>query len=856
MVSRKRGAAEMESSGPSQENSLLTRLRNMWEFANIMQYIYIFGKAVKVDEDFDIEDLETECLKPGPSDKLAEIGLCLLKFVSSHRGLTPEIFDEYTRRQYVAKAPSRNPFGTEEAPEKFADFDVFTRLRILFQLSQWTLLNPDRMRERMPESKDTEQTQWRIEEIGYDKQERLYFVLDDNRLYRRTDPALPPPPASKPKSKPKPKSKAGKAAARAGKRRKTAESETAVNDEDEAGDEEAETKEVTKDKEDDGLGGRKWECIAVTLAEYKAFLATIQKSRDADEKVLYSRLTNDVLPIIEKMEEDRQKKIARRQKELMNLEKLATAKRSSRIASKQDREREEREAREAEAKRHADLIAARKDAERQKHMDEARESRMMTREQRLKEREYKRLLAEEELANLSEDSKKLETGQARMSERHLKAEMEKTKKELDKLAQEDEWVFDCSVCGVHGENLDDGSHSIACEDCNVWQHSSCLGVSQEEAEKDDFHFICRDCQRKKEDAKKPKIAPLKFKLGSSSSPPAADKTSDTIHVNGDHALKKRKSDGSQDGPSTLPPMKKFKPYYAPAPSNGVSSSNGYQPGNFNGMHQSIMNGPTLAPQGQMATPHGANGAHQPPPGLASSTHTSTYVNGYYQHPQANQKVHLSQPRHPQSLPDPFQGAPGSNSAFLNGYGAHHTPYGTQANNHQTNHTHSSQNPFYNSFHSQRPVSSHSTQGMPSPVKNRPSMSPTQGNMNVGSPAYPPPSGSPNANGLSPYRSGATHPLGYAGQTPSHNTTPVRSFGPSSSPIIPPPSTHSQGSSAGISPLKHSPPRPASSYGVSGTPVMPPAAHLFPSPQVQQNLHAPVKGMNPEQTKVANGEADR
>lgn len=55
MVSRKRGAAEMESAAPVQENSLLTRLRNMWEFANIMQYIYIFGKAVKIDEDFDIE---------------------------------------------------------------------------------------------------------------------------------------------------------------------------------------------------------------------------------------------------------------------------------------------------------------------------------------------------------------------------------------------------------------------------------------------------------------------------------------------------------------------------------------------------------------------------------------------------------------------------------------------------------------------------------------------------------------------------------------------------------------------------------------------------------------------------------
>lgn len=35
-----------------------------------------------------LQDLETECLKPGPSERLLGIGLALLKVVSSHRGLT------------------------------------------------------------------------------------------------------------------------------------------------------------------------------------------------------------------------------------------------------------------------------------------------------------------------------------------------------------------------------------------------------------------------------------------------------------------------------------------------------------------------------------------------------------------------------------------------------------------------------------------------------------------------------------------------------------------------------------------------------------------------------------------------
>lgn len=76
----------------------------------------------------------------------------MLKFLSSHRGLTyvsptpvarrlgcaslttiaahrHELFDEYTRRQFAAKAPGiENPFGTEEALLKFADFDVFKKV--------------------------------------------------------------------------------------------------------------------------------------------------------------------------------------------------------------------------------------------------------------------------------------------------------------------------------------------------------------------------------------------------------------------------------------------------------------------------------------------------------------------------------------------------------------------------------------------------------------------------------------------------------------------------------------------------------------------------------------------------------
>lgn len=71
-----------------------------------------------------------------------------------------EIFDEYARRQYEAKAPARNPFGIDEEPNKFLEFDVFTKVRVLHQLSVWTLGNADRIRQQMPDQTLEGQLDW------------------------------------------------------------------------------------------------------------------------------------------------------------------------------------------------------------------------------------------------------------------------------------------------------------------------------------------------------------------------------------------------------------------------------------------------------------------------------------------------------------------------------------------------------------------------------------------------------------------------------------------------------------------------------------------------------------------------
>ncbi|KAL8805647.1 MAG: hypothetical protein Q9200_005336 [Gallowayella weberi] len=816
MSSRKRGRAELESSEPAAELSFLQRIRNTWEFSNLMQFIFIFGKAVKIDEDFTIDDLETECLKPGSSEKLVEIGLALLRCVSSHRGLTPEIFDEYTRRQYVAKAPEMNPFGCEETPNKFADFNIFTKLSVLCQLSRWTFVNADRMREKMSVATDAEQMQWRIEEIGYDKQERYYYVLDDNRLYRRTDPPLPPPPAPKPKAN----SKKGKAAARASKRRKTKDFQDTEQEDEQST---IHDHEVQGSALEDSFGGQTWECLAVTLADYKEFLESIRKSKDVDEKALHKRITEDVLPIIEKDEEAKQRRQAKRERELMNVEKLASAKRSSRLASRYETERAEREAAEAERKRKADIAAALAHEEKQKKMEEARESRMMTREQRLKEREHKRILHEEELAHLSNDSKKVDNGEARMSERQLKSEMEKRKKELAALAEEDTWTFDCAKCGIHGENLDDGSHSVACEKCNVWQHSACLGISQAEAEKDDFHFVCQDCKRRAEDAAKPKIPPLKFHLGSSSSPP----NQKTNHAANES--KKRKSIG---GGGQMPPLKRFKPVEGHTPAAAPS-----QPEHPNmtqhGMHQVVMNGPTLSPQGQMQYQQGPHLTRTaPPPGLRSPPGPPAYVNGYANHGNPSSGyAHQGQTGRPShhSATHSVNG-----SAQVNGHQPASQDQAMETPQRVYHPPQSNPNPHFNTFDRQKHTPSHATNNIPAPVKSTPVVSSPINYENT-------PKLSPYINGMS-----ATTPNLPAALPPpvkQQASPPPRALHPSSSsPINHPPLHNNAPSSPGFSPTKQSPPRPPPSLGINATPVLPPVANLVPSP-TQPTLHPPTKPLN-------------
>lgn len=393
----------------------------------------------------------------------------------------------------------------------------------------------------------------------------------------------------------------------------------------------------------------------------------------------------------------------------------------------------------------------------------------------------------------------------------------------------------------------------------------CLGISKSEAAKTGFTFLCRDCKRREEDAKRPKIAPLKFRVGTSSSPP--DKVG---------AENKRKSDHASDGsplrekmkwveiphaaqqPPLQAPIAKGRPYPSPA-ANGASplqpwpaSSKAHSPSKSRSPPQfdrTLQSRPgqttpsTTIKASQQLSPY-MNGARQaassrvqqtPPPLGASSSFQhyspqSFQANGTYPRPLSQGRQIHPTPQYYASKSDlprlPSSQSSGSQPA-VNGTTAH---------------------PRSSSAHS---TSTTPTTKLPSPVQNRPSMSPTQGNPDVGPLAgfdsRPP--GSPyvpidvdqhsdaaQAQQLRPHAPTKEH---------AHHSRPLSieepQHPPAQAPKTPIPFFHDHqqqlAPKSGLSPTKQSPDQSSIAPAhvpkvrtVSGTPVFPPTETLQPSPE--------------------------
>ncbi|KAI5855676.1 hypothetical protein BZA05DRAFT_389313 [Tricharina praecox] len=447
----------MSTQPPPSSAADLERLRNLEEFAALGQFLYLFGTdLLGLPDSFSLEDLETE-LFTAQSEIIVRISMGLLRAVSSHRGLVPEQFEEYARRQYVARKPGMpDPFGDEAegAARRFVELDVFTRVRILHQLSVWAFQHPERVRDKVKNAGEKEQLLWRMEPAGYDRAGNTYYILDDNRLYRRTPwTAEPPPPPKKSKAKRK-----------AAKRRRVSTAE--------------------EDGEEERSIGGLWSCVCVSLHDWTVFVSSFDNSKDVDEKALRAYLKEEVVPDLTKtwLEKEKQRQLQ---------EAVANRKRSGRLDAKIARQKEE-EQKAAAAKKEAEAAAAaRKERLEAEKKEKERAIRMRIRQERLKTQSHSMITSK---ANSSRGTSADDSSSSAMrrSSRRAKAEPPKEEKIED-------WVFDC-VCGAHGINYEDGTNIIACDSCDVWQHLKCVKLPPGG---EDADFICDLCLRYKESREGP-----------------------------------------------------------------------------------------------------------------------------------------------------------------------------------------------------------------------------------------------------------------------------------------------------------------------------------------------------------------
>ncbi|KAF9974360.1 hypothetical protein BGZ73_002246 [Actinomortierella ambigua] len=450
--------------------------------------------------DFDTDALEQALLETSAHGYLTDLHSRMLRTLTQNRQISFDNWLVYLRKEFVKRSPEQNPWKDtiDEEPIDYDDFSIETKIMILTNLCEWQLDDPERFRQSLKEDDDLSY-EWRVMPIGYDSNDRTYWLFDDNRLYRENPPL--PPKASKKKAPVAAPVKSTKPAPRQGTRRSTRGQKDAAEPEPEP------ELEFVPPPTTEGVD---WEPLCVTRQEWEEFAVVFKRSKHPAEKALYTLVNNDILP---KVVED----LMAKEKERQKLEAVANRKRSSRIVI---RELEIQEKARLEAIRQQELAEAaerRKQELRERREERERQQQHHLREQRLKEREDRLKARENSLRQQHERKRQHLMKEAKAREERMNrrlngssakdsSEGTSTREQSQDVEEEEDWVFDC-VCGVFGTNLDDGELMIACNKCNVWQHVACLKQDyavqgKKEVDWEKVDFVCQRCLKKAEDRKR------------------------------------------------------------------------------------------------------------------------------------------------------------------------------------------------------------------------------------------------------------------------------------------------------------------------------------------------------------------
>ncbi|KAI9276970.1 hypothetical protein BDA99DRAFT_123251 [Phascolomyces articulosus] len=505
----------------------IEKIRNNIEFASIAQFFHTFQSAFhpwpavynpasflsnqthlasqaakRSDDDyvFATEDLESMLIKREERYRLQELMVRMLRLLTRNRFINADTWQnhfakEIDKREALDPNPFRpeksekedeedSPQKTEEKQEEsihddqqpksspvppkalidFFTFPLLTRLHLLYLLCEWQLDDAATFREHL--DNEEEAVHWRVEPIGYDAKGSSYWLFDDNRLYKET----PEPKRKRPqKKKSRPRAR--------GTRRSTRRS--------------AQVKEEGEEEEEDVENWMPWKLICLSKMDWEELPKRFENSSNLDEQRLYDMLSNDVLPKVIPVLQEHEDQL--KKKEL-----LANRKRSSRIMYKELAaiEHEQQVILEEKAEK-TRKSSRREEMERKREEDQkvkiakAREERLRDRERRLEQREHAQEEAERKKTMVESNGTK--PGKKHSSKKRGRKPKNK------KTEEEEDWTFDC-VCGVSGQNIDDGTPMIACERCGKWQHIECLQknghISQDEETLNNSVFFCKPCQEK------------------------------------------------------------------------------------------------------------------------------------------------------------------------------------------------------------------------------------------------------------------------------------------------------------------------------------------------------------------------
>ncbi|CAO3628072.1 unnamed protein product [Cunninghamella blakesleeana] len=453
----------------------------------------------------------------------------MLRLLTKNRFINTSTWQTYFSREFDKRLPDKiNPLISQEVePElnlnkpmindmdqmdenkstskvdyiPFLSLSLETKLELLNDLCEWQLDEPDRLRDHLDHEDDA--VQWRVEPVGYDAKGNSYWLFDDNRLYKESKPI---------------------------KRKSQNEPEGTGSDDEE--------------------NWLPWKLVCISVKDWKSFPERFADSTNSDEQYFYKLLVNDVLPKVVPVIEENEK-IQKKH------EAIASRKRSSRLIvreiealekqqqielellskkeggyseelSRSEKRRLEKEKLEKERKtkeREARLLEReRKQEEKLKAEEKAAEKARLERERRLQRRtggddiEFLNQSATDyninnNLMHNQESSTQLhhennikakksanktsrKSGKDQVSGKRKRSHKLKVNSLQQQYDDEGSWVFNC-ICGLFGNNLDDGTPMIACEKCNEWQHIECLcnskQIPQNTNDLDQITFICQRC---------------------------------------------------------------------------------------------------------------------------------------------------------------------------------------------------------------------------------------------------------------------------------------------------------------------------------------------------------------------------